>query len=92
MHSYQTDKIPSGLTAPDDATVISKDDNNTTLMRKKLNSSFDESVTYVPRSDRKEWDTVGLMGKLRMTKGQKTGANWIKMKDISDTVEEWLVR
>jgi len=92
LHSYQTDKIPSGLTAPDDATVISKDDNNTTLMRKKLNSSFDESVTYVPRSDRKEWDTVGLMGKLRMTKGQKTGANWIKMKDISDTVEEWLVR
>ena len=71
---------------------ISKDDDDKNLMRRKLNSSFDESVTYVPRSDRKEWDTVGLMGKLRMTKGQKTGTNWIKMKDISDTVEEWLVR
>ena len=92
LHSYQTDFIPSGLTAPDDATVILKDDNNKTLMRRKLNSDFDSSVTYVTRSDRKEWDMVGLMGKLRMTKGQKTGANWIKMKDISDTVEEWLVR
>jgi len=92
LHSYQTDYIPSGLTAPDDATVILKDDNNKTLMRRKLNSDFDSSVTYVTRSDRKEWDMVGLMGKLRMTKGQKTGANWIKMKDISDTVEEWLVR
>ena len=91
-HIYPTDYIPSGVTVPSDAVVISKDDDNKNLMRKKLNSSFDESVTYVPRSDRKEWDTVGLMGKLRMTKGQKTGTNWIKMKDISDTVEEWLVR
>ena len=40
----------------------------------------------------KEWDTVGLMGKLRLKKGQPTGTNWIKMRDISDTVEEWLVR
>jgi dsDNA-binding SOS-regulon protein len=27
-----------------------------------------------------------------MTKGQKTGDRWIKMRDISDTVEEWLIR
>ena len=40
----------------------------------------------------KEWDTVGLMGKLRLKKGQTTGTNWIKMRDISDTVEEWVVR
>ena len=33
-----------------------------------------------------------MMGKLRMRKGQPTGDRWIKMKDISDTVEEWLVR
>ena len=42
--------------------------------------------------DREEWDAVGLLGQLRMKKGQKTGTNWIKMRDISDTVEEWLVR
>jgi hypothetical protein len=56
------------------------------------NSNYDESKTYVPREDRPEWDTVGLMGKLRIKKGQRTGTNWIKMRDISDTVEEWLVR
>jgi uncharacterized protein YaiE (UPF0345 family) len=56
------------------------------------NSNYDESKTYVPREDRPEWDTVGLMGKLRIKKGQKTGTNWIKMRDVSDTVEEWLVR
>tara|TARA_R100000773_G_scaffold15736_1_gene14330 strand:- start:1750 stop:4293 length:2544 start_codon:yes stop_codon:yes gene_type:complete len=91
-HIYPTDYIPSDVTVPSDAVVISKDEDGNNLMRKKLNSSFDESLSYVPRSDRKEWDTVGLMGKIRMTKGQKTGTNWIKMRDISDTVEEWLIR
>jgi len=57
-----------------------------------LNTNYDETKDYVPRENRKEWDTVGLMGKLRLRKGQPTGTNWIKMRDISDTVEEWLVR
>ncbi len=92
-HSYQTDKIPTGVTAPDDAVVTSKEkDGTTNLKREKLNSSYDPSLTYIPREDRKEWDTVGLMGKLRLKKGQPTGTNWIKMRDISSDVEEWLVR
>ena len=33
-----------------------------------------------------------MIGKLRIRKGQITGTRWIKMRDISDTVEEWLVR
>ena len=91
--SHQTDLIPDGVTAPDDAVVVSKEEDGTTnLQRRKVNPSWDSTATYVPRSDRKEWDTVGLMGKLRIKKGQPTGTNWIKMRDISDTVEEWLVR
>ena len=68
------------------------DENGDTLKRRKLNASYDDSLTYVEREKRKEWDTVGLMGKLRMKKGQQTGTNWIKMRDISASVEEWLVR
>jgi hypothetical protein len=91
--SHQTDLIPDGVTVPDDAVVVSKEDDGTTnLQRRKVNPSWDATATYIPRSDRKEWDTVGLMGKLRLKKGQPTGTNWIKMRDISDTIEEWLVR
>ena len=61
-------------------------------MRKKLNPDWDESTAYIPRADRKEWATVGLMGKLRILKTQPTGDRWIKMQDVSDTVEEWLLR
>jgi len=59
---------------------------------RQLNPDYDSSVEYVQREDRPEWDTVGLMGKLRIRKGQVTGTRWIKMRDVSDTVEEWLVR
>ena len=59
---------------------------------RQLNPDYDADVTYVPREARAEWDCVGLMGKLRIRKGQVTGARWIKMRDVSATVEEWLVR
>ena len=59
---------------------------------RKLNPSYDNTKTYVRREDRKEWDPIGMVGKLRIRKGQKTGTKWIKMRDISASVEEWLVR
>jgi hypothetical protein len=59
---------------------------------RQLNPAYDPDQEYVNREQRPEWDCVGLMGKLRIRKGQPTGSRWIKMRDISDSVEEWLVR
>ena len=83
--SYDTDKIPSDVTVPSDAVVK-------TQQRKKLNSDYDKSKEYKPRSERDEWVIIGMLGQIQVEKGQKTGTNWIKMRDISETVEEWLVR
>ena len=90
--NYETDNIPSDVTPPSDAVVRTKDDDGQTLQRKKVNPSFDPSKTYERREDRKEWDAIGLMGKLRVRKGQDVGDRWIKMRDVSDSVEEYLVR
>lgn len=84
-HSYAADEVPDGVTVPADAERV-------TQQRRKLNPDYDPSQDYTPRADRPEWDTVGLMGKLRLLKGQPTGARWIKMRDVSADVEEWLVR
>jgi hypothetical protein len=59
---------------------------------RQLNPDYNEAQSYVSRENRVEWDIVGLMGKLRIRKGQPTGSNWIKIKDISAGIEEWLVR
>ena len=87
FYSVDKDKVPDGITVPSDKKVNK-------VTNDKESSSYDASKKddYVPRSQRKEWDAVGLMGKLRLLKGQPTGDRWIKMRDVSDTVEEWLVR
>tara|TARA_B100000927_G_scaffold269110_1_gene244347 strand:- start:56 stop:1054 length:999 start_codon:yes stop_codon:yes gene_type:complete len=60
----------------------------------KVNPNYDvnKKDSYEPREDRKEWDAVGLMGKLYIKKGQPTGANWIKLSDKTASIERWLVR
>ena len=83
--SYETDKIPSDVTVPSDAVVK-------TQQRRKANPDYDESIEYQPRSERDEWVIIGMLGQIQVEKGQPTGTNWIKMRDISETVEEWLVR
>ena len=91
-HSYATDKIPSELTVPGDAKVLTVDADGNKYKRKIFSDSFDASKEYVSREFRDEWNLIGLTGQVTMTKGQKTGDRWIKMRDISDTVEEWLIR
>ena len=72
---------------------VEDDDGNTVVQqRRKLNPDYNPDTAYVSREDRQEWATIGMMGKLRIRKGQPTGDRWIKMRDVSDTVEEWLVR
>ncbi|MEX5600783.1 peptidase G2 autoproteolytic cleavage domain-containing protein [Pseudophaeobacter sp. C1-32P7] len=47
---------------------------------------------YVPRAERAEWAMVGLIGKLRLRRGQPTDARWIRLRQVSDSIEEWLLR
>jgi hypothetical protein len=76
----------------EDYEVVNDEGETVVQQRRKLNPAYDPDQEYVSREQRPEWDCVGLMGKLRIRKGQPTGSRWIKMRDISDSVEEWLVR
>ena len=103
---YETDKIPNDVTVPtedikdSDGRVIktkaivktTEADGVTKLIRKKINPNFNKDQEYTPRDKRNEWAIVGLLGQVPINKGQKTGDRWIKMKDKSDTVEEWYIR
>jgi hypothetical protein len=76
----------------EDYEVEDEEGNTVIQQRRKLNPAYDPDVEYTSREERPEWDCVGLMGKLRIRKDQPTGPRWVKMRDISATVEEWLVR
>jgi hypothetical protein len=87
---YETDEF--GGYVMEDYDTTDADGNTVTLQRRKLNSSFDTTQEYVPRSQRKEWSPVGLLGRMRIIAGQPTSTRWHKLCDVSANIEEWLVK
>lgn len=90
--SYIFEDLDSDFPIPSHATYRKEDDNGVPLMRKKLNPEFNPDITYTPRENRKEWNIVGLLGQIPVKKGQPIGERWIKMHDVSENVEMWMVR
>ena len=84
-HAYK-DKttIPSDVTVPAHATE-----------RKhhvyRQSSSYDPTKTYVPRGERQEWDTVGLLGKVRVRDDSPKNPNWKFIKVVNGK-KLWLIR
>jgi len=72
----------------DDYGVFARDEDTCKI----INPDWDEDMDYIPREERDGWNSIGLLGQIPITKGQPVASNWIKMNDISDSVEMWLVK
>jgi len=92
FHSYESHQIPEGVTIPSDVVGLTTDPKGNRFVHYRLNPDFDPSLTYVPREERNEWVIVGLVGQVKILDGQPMNDRWIKMRDVSDTVEEWFIR
>jgi hypothetical protein len=57
-----------------------------------LNPQYNPEVEYISREKRDEWNIVGLVGQIPILKSQPVGSNWVKMYDVSSTVEMWLIK
>ena len=92
LKTYESHNIPAGVTVPDDAVVKTHDGNGNKLQHYKLNPAWNPDAEYVNRENRPEWIIVGLVGQVKILKGQPVNDRWIKMRDVSATVEEWMIR
>jgi hypothetical protein len=92
QHSYESHHIPAGVAVPNDAVVKTHDDKGNKFQHYKLNPAWDKDAEYTPREQRPEWNIIGLVGQVKVLKGQPVNDRWIKMRDVSDTVEEWFIR
>ena len=75
----------SDWTPPDDAREISQSE-------RVLNPEYNSDQDYVSRDKRDEWNLIGLLGQVQVKAEEPTRPTWIKMKDISDAVELWMIR
>lgn len=92
LKTYESHNIPAGVTVPDDAVVKTHDDKGNKFQHYKLNPAWNPDAEYVNRENRPEWIIVGLVGQVKILKGQPVNDRWIKMRDVSATVEEWMIR
>jgi hypothetical protein len=77
---------------PSYAVEYTTDAEGAPLTRPVINPAYDPTQQYVPRSERPEWAPIGLVGKLRVRKGQVMNPSWIKLRDINANVEEYLIK
>lgn len=84
QYRYDNDKVPEGVVVPEDAV-------RTVEERHVPNPNYDALQPYVPRSERKEWAVIGLLGKLRLHASTPKRSCWRKIRDVSSSVEEWLI-
>lgn len=72
---------------PKDAVIYESDYNGKDLTRPVLSASYDATRQYTPRLHR-GWTLVALKGTVTMYKGQNVRDSWIKIRDLSDELEQ----
>ena len=90
---YYQDMVPSDIIIPEDAVVKEfAEDGITRITRSKINPEYDSSLEYLPREERKEWASVGLVGVIKTRKDQHLKSSWIRTKEISENLVEVFIK
>ena len=58
---------------------------------KVFKDRFDIDRTFTPRLNR-GWAIVVLVGRVNMYKGQLVEKHWLKIADVNDDIETWILR
>jgi hypothetical protein len=85
--SYLVDEVPKDVAIPANVKIES-------LERRVLNPAWDgtSSEDHLPRSERKEWSQIGIVGFVIIDDGQVTGDNWISFGSLGEGVSRWLLK
>ena len=75
-------------------TVYNDPDNGNVRPKKKLkkNPDWDQDRSYHRRTDRKEWDKIGIIGQCYVRKTAVIPSGWIKLKEIDSTKDFYLIK
>jgi hypothetical protein len=91
-HSYESHSIPEGVIVPTDAVVKTHDSKGNKFQHYKLNPAWDKDAEYVNRENRPEWNIIGLLGQVKVLNDRPLGDRWVKMRDVSASVAEYMIR
>jgi hypothetical protein len=91
-HSYESHAIPDGIMVPANAVVKTHDSKGNRFQHYKLNPAWDKDAEYINRENRQEWNIIGLLGQVKVLNDRPLGDRWVKMRDVSASVAEYMIR
>ena len=91
LHSYFEDGLPADFALPESAVIYETDDLGDDMYKKLYNDTWEFHQSYIQRTHR-GWVRVAFLGQIALYKGQITNPNWIKIRDLNDEVELWLIK
>ena len=91
LHSYFEDALPSEFALPENAVVYETDDLGRDMFTKIYNDSWELNREYTNRITR-GFARVAYLCQTALYKGQCVDPRWIKIKDLNDEVELWLLK
>jgi uncharacterized coiled-coil protein SlyX len=90
VESYINSSLPGDYPVPDNAVNYETDASGADMYSDQVNSEYCPTQVYQSRENRR-FPLVVLLGRVIMYKGQVTGTNWIKISDVSDETECWII-
>ena len=91
LHSYYLDSLTADFSLPDNATIYETDEEGDEFEVPYVNSEYEKDKEYTDRISR-SWAVVLLVGRTTVFKGQFMNPNWIKVSDVNDDLEEWILK
>lgn len=92
LYSHFNSTLPQNFQLPKDAITYETDEYGNNLKINQHNVKFDYDKEYTPRQERPEWAMIAITGTVTLYKGQITNPNWIKIKDVNDELELWVLK
>ena len=92
LESYFNSTAPADADLPESAVTYETDTLGNDMYVNYDHPSMDYSKDYTARLNRREWTTVAITGTVLMFAGQFVNSNWVKIKNITDDLELWLIR
>jgi len=91
LESYINSTLPGSYPIPDNAINYESSVQGADMYSDQISPAYVPTQNYVNRENRNHV-LVMITGRTIMYKGQATGDNWLKLSDVSDCLEYWILR
>jgi hypothetical protein len=89
LHSYYLETLNADFALPDNAVIYETTEDGDDIEVSHKHDTHDKSKSSDVDS---RWAVVVFTGKVKVYKGQIMSDKWIKVREISDELEEWILR